>query len=225
MAEFGRRGAGAARPGMAARSAGPTPVATPEAMAAAAEAIAKGKMPVWTNAGPVKNVIFALSLLGVLFYIAYAYGGGLLRDHRFSGTWQPAYDLQATGGHCRRVQLLLTFCSANITSLAESEKAPAGYDALMGFVSGGGERLDVMRSTRDPSAVTIAYFAENELANRTVTFLLVELGCVAAIWSVALSLRRGRYKGGAQHLQLLAALAALQARMDREAAPPLREAA
>ena len=71
-----------------------------------------------------------------------------------------------------------------------------------------------VRSTKDPSAVAIAYATETKLFNRTVTFLvlagtlaLIAIGLVGALGS-------GRYEGGAAHLALLAGLGELQARAE-----------
>ena len=216
MAEFGKRqSAGVARPSVGGGATFRPSVtsATPEALAAAAEVVAKGKMPAWTKMGPSAVIGLTLFVACLTLDFAYHYGGGILRDHRFSGTWQPAYDLQVTDGRCHRVQLVFTNCDVAIKSLADGEQPALEFEIAL--VGGDGELLIPMRSTRDPSAVTIAYFAENELANRTLTFVSTELMFAAATLALLHSLKRGRYKGGAKHLELLAGLENLEARMER----------
>jgi hypothetical protein len=65
-----------------------------------------------------------------------------VRDLRLSGTWQTAYDLRAVDGSCRRIQLVMTFCSAR-SAHRQIERAPAVSEFMMGFSSGGGEAVAV----------------------------------------------------------------------------------
>src|SRR5689334_1891786 len=45
----------------------------------------------------------ALIAFGAMLYgLVYSYGPDIVRDIRLSGTWQPAYDLRATDGECKR---------------------------------------------------------------------------------------------------------------------------
>ena len=124
-----------------------------------------------------------------------------------------AYDLQAVDGSCRRVQLVITFCSAKIKSLAEPERAPVVSEFMTGFSSGGGEAMVPVRSRVDPSAVAIAYVAETRLVNRTVTWLVLATALAALLIGMVNALLRGRYKGGRAHRSLLDGLAELQARV------------
>ena len=117
---------------------------------------------------------FFLVLLAAagLWYMTSTYSMELVRDHRKSGTWQVAYDLRVVDASCRRVQLVVTFCTAKITSLAEPQKAPVESEFMMMFSSGGGEKMIPVRSTTDPSAVAVAYSAETKLMNRTISWLV-----------------------------------------------------
>jgi len=208
MAEFGKRGIALGNGGASRRSS------APQTDISAALAVATtGKMPAWTRLGPVRLGIIVLALAALLWHLTATYAGQILRDHRRAGTWQTAYDLQAVDGSCRRVQLLITFCSATIKSLAEPGRAPVVSEFMTGFSSGGGEIMVPVRSTADPSAVAIAYAAETKLANRTVTWLVLSAFIAALLIASLSALLRGRYKGGRAHLSLLDGLVELQARV------------
>ena len=229
MAQFGKRntmaaqpvlGPRAPRPGASPRdihgNGGPSrrPDASETDVSAAALAVVKaGKMPAWTTVGPLGLVILALVMAALLWYVTATYAGEILRDRRLAGTWQTAYDRQAVDGSCRRVQLVITFCSAKIKSLAEPERAPVVSEFMMGFSGGGGEVMVPVRSTANPSAVAIAYAAETQLVNRTLTWLVVAMILAALLISAVKALLQGRYKGGRAHRSLLDGLAELQARV------------
>jgi hypothetical protein len=208
MAQFGKRNAIAIQPGASRR-----PSASRTDVSAALAVVESGKVPAWTTVGPLSLVIVVLCTAAALWYGTATYAGEILRDHRLAGTWQTAYDLQATDGSCRRIQLVVTFCSAKIKSLAEPERAPVVSEFMMGFSSGGGEVMEPVRSTVDPSAVAIAYAAEAKLFNRTLTWLVFAAGLAALLFAAVNALLRGRYKGGRAHRSLLDGLAELQARV------------
>ena len=225
MAQFGKRNAIAAQrvPGpRAPRFAAPpsdthgnggaSPDASQADVAAALAVVQGGKVPAWTTIGPQWLVILVLLMAALLWHETTTYAGGIWRDQRLAGTWQTAYELRAVDGSCRRVQLLVTFCSAKIKSLAEPERAPVVSEFMMGLSGGGGEAMVPVRSTVDPSAVAIAYAAETKLTNRTVTLLVLAAGLAALLIGLVNRLLRGRYKGGRAHRALLDGLAELQAR-------------
>jgi len=174
-----------------------------------------GKLPAWTTLGPIKLAIGLLVVAAGLYFLTVNYAGDIVRDIRLAGTWQVAYDLQAVSGSCTRHNFVVTRCSAKIQSNAEPNRAPVASEFMMLFSGGGGEMLVPVRSTTDPSAVTIAYAAETKLFNRTMTFLVLA-GALAAICIVfASSLATGRYKDGPAHQALLDGIAELQARAER----------
>ena len=209
MAEFGKRNTAGRAP--AARTSSSSSEA-PD-LAGAIKAVKTGELPKWTKGGPAYLFFIMFVALAGFGFIGHLYGGDLLRDLRLSGTWQPAYELQAADGRCTRHNFIGTDCSAKITSVAEPDKPPVDVGFLMLFTSGGGEVLMPVRSTSDPAAVTIAYAAETELMNRMVTFLLMELMCVCAFMAGLSGFMKGRYEGGAAHRALLAGFAELQARV------------
>jgi hypothetical protein len=228
MAQFGKRNTmatqpvlapGTPRPGTPPRDthgsggASRRPNASRTDVSAALAVVKSGKVPAWTTFGPLHLVILALCMAAVLWHVTATYAGEIWRDHRLAGTWQTAYDLRAVDGSCRRVQLVITFCSANIKSLAEPERAPVVSEFMTGFSSGGGEAMMPVRSTVDPSAVAIAYAAETQLVNRTLTWLVLATTLAALLICVVNALLRGRYKGGRAHRSLLDGLAELQARV------------
>lgn len=108
-----------------------------------------------------------------LYFLIGGYAPDLLRDHRLSGTWQPAYDLRAIEGKCRRTNFVITFCDAKIASIAKPDQTPFTNAFVMLFAGGGGEALVPVRSTRDRTAVSIQYAAETMLWNRTLSLVLL----------------------------------------------------
>src|SRR5438046_2244510 len=66
---------------------------------------------------PVRWFIALLACGAMLYGLVASYGSDIVRDHRLSGTWQPAYDLQAMDGKCKRTNFIITFCSAKIKSV------------------------------------------------------------------------------------------------------------
>jgi hypothetical protein len=130
--------------------------------------------------------------------------------------------LRVADASCRRINFVVTFCTAKIASLAEPDRASVASEFMMGISGGGGEAMVPVRSTVDPAAVTVAYAAETKLANRTLT-LIVFAGLLAALFIAAVSaLLQGRYKGGRAHRALLAGFAELQQRI--EATQPAQRA-
>ena len=134
---------------------------------------------------PLRWFILLVACAAGLYYQFVNYGPDLVRDHRLSGTWQPAYDLQATEGKCERFNFVITTCNAKIKSVARPDLAPITYSFLMFFSSGGGEALVPVRSTKDRSAVSIFYAADTKLWNRTLSFILAA-GMLALLDLVAL---------------------------------------
>src|SRR4051794_24069259 len=209
MAQFGKRNTGAAPRG---------PDASRADVSAALVVVKEGKVPAWTTFGPLYLVILVLGMAALLWHMTVTYAGEILRDQRLAGTWQTAYDLRAVEGSCRRVQLVITFCSATIKSLAEPDRAPFVSEFMTGFSSGGGQAMVPVRSRLDPSAVAIAYAAETRLMNRTLTWLVLATSLLALLTGMVSALLRGRYKGGRAHRSLLDGLAELQARVATEQA-------
>ena len=121
---------------------------------------------------PLRWFILFVACAAGLYYQFVNYGPDLVRDHRLSGTWQPAYDLQVTDGKCERIDFVVTTCNAKIKSVARPDQAPLSHSFLMFFSSGGGEALVPVRSTKDRSAVSIFYAAETKLWNRTLSFIV-----------------------------------------------------
>ncbi|QQO13515.1 hypothetical protein JJB99_29585 [Bradyrhizobium diazoefficiens] len=121
---------------------------------------------------PIRWFLMLLACSALLYAHFVTYGPDLLRDHRLKGTWQPAYDLQATDGKCERTNFVITFCTVKIKSVARPDQAPIAHGFFMLFSSGGGEALVPVRSTADRDAVSIFYTAETKLWNRTLSFIL-----------------------------------------------------
>jgi hypothetical protein len=135
---------------------------------------------------PFRSLIVSLACGAALYGLLVSYGPDLLRDHRLSGTWQPAYDLRAMDGKCERTNFVITFCSAKIKSVAKPEQAPIDHRFMMFFTGGGGEALVPVRSTADRTAVSIFYAADTKLWNRTLSFISA-LGIMALFGAVTLS--------------------------------------
>jgi hypothetical protein len=114
----------------------------------------------------------ALVAFGAMLYgLVFSYGPDIVRDQRLSGTWQPAYDLRAMDGECKRTNFVITFCSAKIKSVAMPDQAPIEHRFMMLFSGGGGEAMVPVRSTVNRAAVSLYYSAETKLWNRTLSFI------------------------------------------------------
>jgi hypothetical protein len=183
-------------------------------VAAALAVVKAGKLPSWTTLGPIKLVIGVLIFAAGLYFITVKYAGDIVRDIRLAGTWQVAYDLQAFDGSCTRHNFVVTLCSAKIRSKAELNQAPLESQFMMLFSGGGGEMLVPVRSTKDPSAIAIAYAAETKLTNRSISFLVMTITLAAMLIGLVSALASGRYKGGAAHLALLDAITELKVRAE-----------
>jgi len=206
MTQFGRRVA-------AGSAVSPSrPYGQPSDVDAALAVVKAGKLPAWTTVGPTALVMGLLLFAGGLYFITVTYAGEILRDIRLAGTWQVAYDLRAVNGSCKRHNFVVTFCSANIQSVAEPNRAAVKSEFMMLFSSGGGEQLVPVRSTTDRSAVGIAYATDTKLTNRTLTFIGLTGTLVAMLIGLVSALAKGRYSGGAAHRDLLDGIAELQAR-------------
>lgn len=217
MAEFGKR-----KPAATMQAYG-RPVHKPVDLAAAAEVVSTGKLPFWSHTSSFTFAIMMVAAAALLWWLVLPHGGDILRDYRLSGTWRPAYDLAAVEGKCTRHQFILTTCNAKLKSLAEPNAAPIDVSFMMGFADGGGEAMVPVRSTVNPSQVSISYAAETQLFNRTLTFLAALLVLLAVVFVSLNALLKGQYKGGAADRALIAGLEDLQARMD--AAQPTSRAA
>jgi hypothetical protein len=134
---------------------------------------------------PLRWLIALLACGAMLYGLVASYGPDIVRDHRLSGTWQPAYDLRAMDGKCERTNFVITFCTAKIRSVAMPDQAPIDHRFMMLFTGGGGEALVPVRSTKDRTAVSIYYSAEAKLWNRTLSFLtsavMLVLFCLIAL--------------------------------------------
>jgi len=152
--------------------------------------VAKGRVATdtaQTTGFPFRSLIGSLACGAALYALLVSYGPDLLRDHRLSGTWQPAYDLQAMDGKCERTNFVITFCSAKIKSVARPDQPPIDHKFMMLFSGGGGEALVPVRSTADRTAVSIYYAAETRRWNRTLSFISVA-GALSLFGLVALSM-------------------------------------
>lgn len=135
---------------------------------------------------PFRWFIALLACIGALYGLVTSYGPDILRDHRLARTWQPAYELRTTDGKCERINFVITFCSAKITSAARPDQAPTTHRFMMLFSGGGGEALEPVRSAKDRTAVSIFYAAETKLWNRTLSFLFAA-GILALFNLIALA--------------------------------------
>ena len=143
-----------------------------------------------TAGGPIRWLIVFLACCAMLYGLLASYGPDLVRDHRLAGTWQPAYDLQAMDGKCKRTNFVVTFCTAKIKSVARPDQAPIDHGFFMLFSSGDGESLVPVRSTTDRAAVSIFYSAETKLWNRTLSFVVAAGFLVLFAVGALLLLRR-----------------------------------
>ena len=207
MPEFGKRIA-------AGHAVSPSRPAVNADVDAALAVVKTGELPAWTTAGPIKLVLGLLLVAAGLYFFIVTYAADIVRDIRLAGTWQVAYDLRAVNGTCTRHNFVVTRCSAKIQSNAEPNQAPIASEFMMLFSGGGGELLVPVRSTKDPSAVAIAYATETKLLNRTMTFLVLTGALAALFIGLVSALATGRYKGGAAHHALLDAIGDLQARAE-----------
>jgi hypothetical protein len=214
MAEFGKRNIP-----RDARAYG-RPASAPANLAAAVAVAKTGRLPYWAKVGPLRIVFILLAAAGGFWALILPYSGDLLRDYRLAGTWQPAYDMQVTDGKCTSYNFILTICNAKIKSRPEPGKAPLAISYMMGLASGGGEILVPVRSTVDPSALTIAYAAESKLTNRTLTLIVIAAVFAAMFLAGISALLRGRYVGGAAHRALLAGFEELKVRVENAHADP-----
>ncbi|MGJ4926185.1 hypothetical protein ACQR1I_12750 [Bradyrhizobium sp. HKCCYLS2038] len=121
--------------------------------------------------GPIRWAIATLVCVAMLYGFLTSYGPDLRRDRHLAGTWQPAYDLRATEGRCKRTNFVITNCTATIVSVAQPDREPIKVDFFMLFAGGGGEAIVPVRSTADRAAVSIHYAVETKLWNRTLTFV------------------------------------------------------
>ena len=131
---------------------------------------------------PIRWLIVLLACGTMLYGLVVSYGPDIFRDHRLAGSWQPAYDLRAMEGKCRRHSFVITLCTAKIESVANPDQAPIDNRFMMLFAGGDGEAMVAVRSTADRSAVSISYAAETKLWNRTLSFILA--AGVLALFSV-----------------------------------------
>ncbi|MBV9077347.1 MAG: hypothetical protein JO048_07665 [Methylobacteriaceae bacterium] len=207
------------------RSTPQTFAAQPADLGAAAEVLASGKLPAWASRGPVTLVVALMIAAGSLWWLVQTHAGGVIRDLRYAKTWQPAYDLQVVNGKCTRYQFVVTTCQAQIKSAADPGKPALAIPFMMAFSGGGGERLVPVRSTADPSAVTIAYAAEGKLVNRVLTLAAMAGALLALLAATASGLLRGRFRNGSAHRALLAGCEELAARAARAAAAPRQPSA
>ncbi|GLH79015.1 hypothetical protein SSBR45G_39240 [Bradyrhizobium sp. SSBR45G] len=159
-------------------------VSSQVASQAATEAAAAEDAPV--KGSPIRWAIVMLACGAMLYGFLVNYGPDLRRDRRLAGTWQPAYDLKATEGRCKRTNFVITSCSAKIASIAQPDQALINIDFFMLFSGGGGEALVPVRSTVDRAAVSIYYAAETKLWNRTLSFVFGAV--ILALMTVAAAL-------------------------------------
>jgi hypothetical protein len=138
---------------------------------------------------PIRWLIVLLACGAMLYGLIVSYGSDILRDHRLAGTWQPAYDLRAMEGKCRRHSFVITLCNAKIKSVANPDQAPIEHRFMMLFSGGDGETMAAVRSTADRNAVSISYAAETKLWNRTLSFIssagilaLFSVGALLVFW-------------------------------------------
>lgn len=126
-----------------------------------------------TTRSPIRWFLACLAFTAALCFHVVTYAPDIIRDHRLASSWQPAYDLKAMEGKCRRTNFVLTSCTVKIKSVARPDQAPIETGFFMLFSGGGGEALVPVRSTTDRAAVSIAYSAETKLLNRTLSFVIV----------------------------------------------------
>jgi len=215
MAEFGRRNAG----GVGRFGSQPSrATVVPDEVKTVVEVIATGRLPRWTNVSLRRAVIIMFAIAAAYCAVVLPSVLNLVRDYRLAGTWQPAYDMQALVGKCTRLNLTFVHCEAQIKSRAEPDREPIKAEFDRPFTNGGIKTPVPVRSTKDPSVVTIDYTAETDLSSRALDLLLMTV-IFAAVFSVFLSaVLRGRYRGGAAHLRLLSGVANLQPRRERTTA-------
>jgi hypothetical protein len=205
MGDFGRRTV-AARDGKPRQFAPGAPRPTSPVLSefiskADLKALEKGQLPTWTTMSRLQLMGIGLFIMAMVMGVGY-YGPDVVRDLRYAGTYRVADDLRATDGNCTRYVFLVTLCSAKIHQIGRAE-LPTTTAHLMFFRSGDGERLVLVRSAADASAVGIQYAVSDILLNRTLSLLGVTLFFSWIGWIFVQCVRKGRYEGGAAHAAVL----------------------
>jgi hypothetical protein len=128
-------------------------------------------------------VRFALGLCAFAF-LTYSAVPGLLRHTAHRGYWQPTQEWAAEKAKCTRYTFVMSNCSATAVRLSSLsvEKRHLYYFT---FANWGGESVAFVRSTKDPSVITLRSAADGLFGRWMFFLVLVALGAVLALTGLA----------------------------------------
>jgi hypothetical protein len=128
-------------------------------------------------------VRFALGLCAFAF-LTYSAVPGLLKDTAHRGYWQPTHEWAAEKAKCTRYTFVVSNCSVTAVRLFSPSAEKRHLDYFT-FANWGGESVAFVRSTKDPSVITLRSAADGLFGRWMFFLVLVALGAVLAVASFA----------------------------------------
>ena len=128
-------------------------------------------------------VRFALGLCAFAF-LTYSAVPGLLQDTAHRGYWQPTQEWAAEKAKCTRYTFVVSNCSVTAVRLSSPSVEKRHLDYFT-FANWGGESVAFVRSTKDPSVITLRSAADGLFGRWMFFLVLVAFGAVLAVASLA----------------------------------------
>lgn len=128
-------------------------------------------------------VRFALGLCAFAF-LTYSAVPGVLRDTAHRGYSQPTQEWAAEKAKCTRYTFVVSNCSVTAVRLSSPSVEKRHLDYFT-FANWGGESVAFVRSTKDPSVITLRSAADGLFGRWMFFLVLVALGAVLAVASFA----------------------------------------
>jgi len=128
-------------------------------------------------------VRFALGLCAFAF-LTYSAVPGVLRDTAHRGYSQPTQEWAAEKAKCTRYTFVVSNCSVTAVRLSSPSVEKRHLDYFT-FANWGGESVAFVRSTKDPSVITLRSAADGLFGRWMFFLVLVALGAVLAVASLA----------------------------------------
>jgi len=128
-------------------------------------------------------VRFALGLCAFAF-LTYSAVPGVLRDTAHRGYSQPTQEWAAEKAKCTRYTFVVSNCSVTAVRLFSPSVEKRHLDYFT-FANWAGESVAFVRSTKDPSVITLRSAADGLFGRWMFFLVLVALGAVLAVASLA----------------------------------------
>jgi hypothetical protein len=154
-----------------------------------------GSPPAWAAVTASQLIKAVLIFVGLFALGAYFQGPHLMRDLRLAKTYEIDFSVNVNRGDCTGY-VFMHFCEVSFTTENNGVTATENTHFFVTGFSMDKQPLIPVRSTVEPTAISVAYAVDDGLSNRLWSAIGWSFVFLACMMTAFFKLIVGRYKGG-----------------------------